>query len=302
MERKPGTIQVDLDGYWAYQSFLGRPYQIEEDRLFERAVGKFLDLFDRWDIKATFFVNSLDLEVDWKRDLIMCIASQGHEIGNHGFSHKYLKTLELEEKKGEIIKSTERLSSFLGNKIYGFRAPGYSIDLESIKILKENGYRYDSSVFPTIFAPLFRIYQKFISGSKNTGYSNSMFVLLNPYRLSKENIFKKGNTNMIEIPVTVCPILRTPLHFSYLTSTGKSYFNLGFELINLLKITPNFVFHSIDLVDFCSKFDDLKKIPVFTKPLRFRLDLAEYILEKLKKRYDLVTTIKLCSRFFGEIN
>lgn len=291
MDKRFGTIQVDLDGAWVIQNLLGRGRDLKNDALFECGVLAFLDLFKEFGIKATFFVNAMDLEVDWKRDLLNFAVSCGHEIANHGLNHKYLAGLSSDEKRREIKESTERLRAFLKGKVYGFRAPGYSIDMETVGLLKEYDYRYDSSVFPTLLLPILMASLKSVSCAKDVVYSQSILSPLRPYVMSPKNIFQEGDNGMIEIPVSVIPIFRLPIHFSYAMILGRPYFTWGFNLIKAMNLTPNFIFHLIDLV----KEETLVNLKTRLIPrisYKKRSKLAHFILERFIAKYHLLTTLE----------
>ena len=47
----------------------------------------------------------------------------------------------------EIERAHELLSEVAGERIQGFRAPGYDISAEILGVLEDLGYLYDSSIF-----------------------------------------------------------------------------------------------------------------------------------------------------------
>ncbi|MHA1382021.1 MAG: XrtA system polysaccharide deacetylase [Candidatus Helarchaeota archaeon] len=112
-------------------------------------VNYLLDLLDIYQRKATFFV--LGWVAERKPQLIKKIYEKGHEIASHGYFHKIVKKQEPDEFKYDIEKSLKILEDIIGDKVIGYRAPSFSIDENSIwafEILKDNGIKYDSSIFP----------------------------------------------------------------------------------------------------------------------------------------------------------
>lgn len=110
-----------------------------------------LDELEKRNIKATFFI--LGWVAQQCPDLIKKIASQGHEIGSHGYSHTPIDLLTKESFENDLIKSLNALSAVTGKKVRGFRAPSFSITrktLWALNILKRNGVEYDSSIYSTI--------------------------------------------------------------------------------------------------------------------------------------------------------
>ena len=63
MNGKPlGTLQVDVDELWVYYESIGRPVPPDAPSLvYQQGIPRLLDLFDRYAIRATFFVCGRDL-------------------------------------------------------------------------------------------------------------------------------------------------------------------------------------------------------------------------------------------------
>lgn len=121
------------------------PARIEEN------CRKILDLLRSREIKATFFV--LGYLAEKFPHLIKAIYNDGHEIGSHGYSHTQIFRLTPEKFDAEIKKTSNMVADLVGKKPIGFRAPIFSIIEESlwaIDVLAENGFLYDSSIYPTI--------------------------------------------------------------------------------------------------------------------------------------------------------
>jgi len=105
-----------------------------------------LEIFETFDIKATFFV------LGWvaKRNpaLVRFIYDHGHEIACHGYSHNIISNQTCEEFRKDISDSKNMIEDIISDKVIGYRAPSFSITDWSIDILKEAGFVYDSSLFP----------------------------------------------------------------------------------------------------------------------------------------------------------
>ena len=143
------TVHVDLDG--AQDIFEGRGwgYSAADDPLFETGMRHCLDFLAANGIRATLFVIARSLRDPRKRALIDEAARAGHEMASHTVHHRYLTQLDTQGKREEIRVSREFMEQELGVPVLGFRAPGYRIDRESLELLAECGYAWDSSVFPT---------------------------------------------------------------------------------------------------------------------------------------------------------
>ena len=121
-------------------------HKTEEEVDIVKAVERINSMLDKFSIKATFFV--LGTFFEKYKNIINKLKRNDHEIGSHFYSHANL--YELNEKQiDEGIKQSKKL---LGN-VKGFRAPMYTMDMRTIKILERYGFEYDSSVFPSVIYP-----------------------------------------------------------------------------------------------------------------------------------------------------
>lgn len=187
------AFTIDLED-WYHPEFVTKfvPAHLRKDQI-EEAVKPLLELLDKYNVRATFFVVG---EVAEKHlELIEKIYDEGHEIASHGYSHKRLHELGKEKFEDDIRKSMNILEPIIKEKIIGFRAPSYSIDQNTawaLDILENLGYKYDSSVFPLRFR------KKSLYGVRNAP--------LYPYSPSKEDITKESNDRnreIIEFPLSV---------------------------------------------------------------------------------------------------
>jgi polysaccharide deacetylase family protein (PEP-CTERM system associated) len=108
-----------------------------------------LDLLARNNASGTFFV--LGWVGQHHRALVRRIADAGHEIASHGFWHERVTTLDPEAFREDVCTSKRVLEDLISAPVIGYRAPNFSIvpGLEwAFDVLAEEGYRYDSSLFP----------------------------------------------------------------------------------------------------------------------------------------------------------
>ena len=110
---------------------------------------RILDLFDRYGVRGTFFVLGWVAERD--PELIHEIRRRGHEIASHGYGHQLLYRIGPEGFRRDLRRAREILERITGEPVRGYRAPSYSItgaSLWALDILIEEGFEYDSSIFP----------------------------------------------------------------------------------------------------------------------------------------------------------
>jgi len=120
-------------------------------RRIEYGTKKILDILAEKKSNATFFVLG-DVALNHSQ-LIKLIDNEGHEIGSHGFNHKFIYLQTKEEFRDDLTKSINYLSDLIGKSITTYRAPYFSITKKSLwafDILLEEGIKIDSSIFPVL--------------------------------------------------------------------------------------------------------------------------------------------------------
>lgn len=104
------------------------------------ATDDILQLLDRFDVKATFFV--LGEIFEWYPEIIYKIFQATHEIGYHTHDHEIVKDRILLEK--QLNKSRAFINTFCPK---GFRAPQIYLTKESMHLLRDWGFEYSSSTY-----------------------------------------------------------------------------------------------------------------------------------------------------------
>jgi polysaccharide deacetylase family protein (PEP-CTERM system associated) len=116
----------------------------------EKNLNVTLSLLDELNIKGTFFfLGRIGSEIP---QIVKRTADQGHEIACHSNEHIRIYDQSRESFRDGLIYAKKTLEDCVGNKVYGFRAPDFSItksSLWALDILKEAGFTYDSSICPT---------------------------------------------------------------------------------------------------------------------------------------------------------
>jgi polysaccharide deacetylase family protein (PEP-CTERM system associated) len=117
-------------------------------------VGDLLEDLERSGVRATFFV--LGWLAEREPAMVRAIAGAGHEVGSHSWWHRRVAELTPESFRESVRRTKETLEDLTGQAVVGFRAPSFSIlpgTEWALDILLEEGYRYDSSLFPTSVHP-----------------------------------------------------------------------------------------------------------------------------------------------------
>ena len=169
------ALTIDLEDYYMVSAFEGVVNRHQWDRFtprIEQNTYRLLDMLDecspprratgsvdegndstschRTGTKATFFC--LGWVAERHPGLIREINSRGHEIASHGYDHRMITNMSgAEEFRQDVRRSKMILEDLCGQRVYGYRAPSYSITCRTLwapRVLIEEGFQYDSSIFP----------------------------------------------------------------------------------------------------------------------------------------------------------
>lgn len=147
-------LTIDVEDYFQVNAFAT---QIRQDQWgsfplrVDTNTRSILDILDEYTIKATFFM------LGWVAERLPLLArdihQRGHEIACHGYGHELIYKIGPERFRADIRRSKQLLEDQIGERINGYRAPSYSItekSLWALDILVEEGFAYDSSIFPVM--------------------------------------------------------------------------------------------------------------------------------------------------------
>lgn len=112
---------------------------------------RLLDELATADVRCTFFV--LGWIAEQYPELVRRIAEAGHEIASHGYAHGLIFQQTREAFREDLRRATDAIEKAVGAVPKGYRAPGFSIRPDSewaLDILAEEGFDYDSSIFPAL--------------------------------------------------------------------------------------------------------------------------------------------------------
>jgi len=151
---KPNLFSIDLEDWFHILDSVAAPkmskWREQESRV-ETNAQKLLDELQRAGVRCTFFV--LGWIAEHYPDLVRRIADAGHEIASHGYAHGLIYQQTRDEFRDDLLRANDAIEAAVGTRPKGFRAPGFSIRQDSewaLDVLAEEGFEYDSSVFPAI--------------------------------------------------------------------------------------------------------------------------------------------------------
>lgn len=298
MSRMLASLSLDLDNRWSYMKTHGDAGWDSYPTYLPLVVPRFLEFFRERNISLTVFVVGQDAERDENAASLASITAAGHEVGNHSFNHEPWLHLYSEQQLCEEIDRTDAaIERVCGARPIGFRGPGFSFSATLLKVLAERGYRYDCSTFPTFIGPLARLYYFFtakLSREEKSrrkllfGHWSEGFRPLRPY------VWRSHDQRLVEIPVTTMPLVRAPIHLSYLLYLhsfspllARTYWRMALAMCRATGLEPSILLHPLDFLG----NDDgvgLEFFPAMNMPREEKLRCMASAIDLLRQQFQVV--------------
>jgi peptidoglycan/xylan/chitin deacetylase (PgdA/CDA1 family) len=104
-----------------------------------------LSVLDRYQIPATFFIPAVSLMIT--PDMADRIQrSRRHEFGVHGWIHEMNVSLPRDVERRLVQQAIDTLTRLTGERPVGYRAPSWNFSPNTLSIIKELGFLYESSM------------------------------------------------------------------------------------------------------------------------------------------------------------
>jgi hypothetical protein len=209
-----------------------------------------------------------------------------------------------------LARAEEAIEHATGQRPDGFRAPGWSCSEALLRVLARHGYLYDASTLPSFLGPLATIYYilsgRFSSEEKRQrselfGSFREGLRPLRPYRWQIESQEFEAKPparlkpELIEIPVTAMPIIKIPIHLTYILYMSTfsqvlalTYFKMALWLCRLTRIQPSILLHPTDFLG-CDDLEDLSFFPAMTLPSEKKLRILSQVLRLLSEQFTVLT-------------
>ncbi len=251
-------VTVDMDDFTEYEGLIGVPSSGSGASFYEDALPRFLDVLDRFGIRGTFFMIGRDARRPATRRRAREAAARGHEIGNHSYSHPYnFRSLPTNRKIAEIEDADSAIADAIGERPVGFRAPSCDADIETLDLLVERGYLYDSSVLSSWMMWLFMIYGKLFvrRADYQLGSLRAPLAPTHPYRPARAGLHRVAAPHdaqapdILEIPFSVVPGLRIPFYSTFFRIFSPRLFEACVRLHGAKRSELHVLLHLIDLAD-----------------------------------------------------
>ncbi len=302
-EKPLASLSLDLDNKWSYMKTHGDSGWQTFPSYLDIVIPRVIVFLKSLDLKITFFIVGQDAALESNHEALSQIAQAGHEIGNHSFHHEPWLHLKSDAEIAEELElAEEAIEVATGKRPKGFRGPGFSFSESILKVLKNRGYIYDASTFPTFLGPVARAYYFMTSNLSDEemqkrkelfGKFREGFRPLKPYRVQ----FDGGD--LVEIPVTTMPLFKLPIHVSYLIylsrfspAIARCYFRMALEACSIAGTGISLLLHPLDFLGCDDDLGELAFFPGMNIEANRKISFVESALQMLSGKFEVVNMIE----------
>ena len=258
--KKKFYLSVDLEEWYhllyfkKYTNFKGKDFFIFK-------INEFLFFLKDRHIKATFFVLA---ELAKKHpSIIKQIYNDGHEIACHGYNHGLVTEKSVDQFINELTKAKKILEEIIDDKIYGYRAPCFSLTNNKLSKLYSIGFSYDSS---------------YIKFSNHKLYSE---LNMSKYKRLNSILLKKKNTKFFELQIP---------------TTRINNFNIPISGGGYLRIIPFIIFRYLFKLELKKRNEYMLFLhPFELYPGKFKLPIKPSLIDNLRFSYGRYSNLKKLS-------
>jgi peptidoglycan/xylan/chitin deacetylase (PgdA/CDA1 family) len=297
--KKLASLSLDLDNKWSYMKTHGDAGWESFPSYLDVVVPRALEFLQERYLNITFFIVGQDATLEKNHASLRSIADAGHEIGNHSFNHEpWLHLYSKQQLVDELSRAEDAIHAATGRYSVGFRGPGFSLTSTVLEVLAERGYEYDCSTLPTYIAPLARAYYFFKSPEMTEEEREKRKKLFGKFSdgfaTIKPHVVEAGGRTLVEIPVTTFPLIKTPIHVSYLIylstfsrGLALTYWRSALTACQLAGVEPSLLLHPLDLMT-GDDAPELRFFPGMSMPLGKKLDILNDVLALYTSKFDVV--------------
>ncbi|MFS0897875.1 polysaccharide deacetylase family protein [Mycolicibacterium litorale] len=295
--RPIASVSFDLDNVWSFLKTHGDRQWESRPSYLSTATPRLVEFLGESCLTSTVFVIGADADRDDGAEAVHAFATAGHEIGNHSYEHEpWLQRYGAARVAEEIDRTHAAIVAAGAPAPTGFRGPGYSTSPTLERLLAERGYTYDASTFPTWIGPLARAHhlrtatltaEQREERAHLFGGANQAMLSLRPHR---------SPSGIAELPVTTMPLLRTPIHGSYLMQlysvsprVARWYFGTAVRLCLARRIGMTMLLHPTDLLD-RRDAPELDFFPGMAIPARDKYAFMRWVTSTMQRHFTVVGT------------
>jgi peptidoglycan-N-acetylglucosamine deacetylase len=224
---------------------------------------RILDLLKRHNIRASWFVPGTVIKT--YPEICRRVVAEGHELGNHGWTHDPPATMSADEEERGLIRANEAIAEISGHSPHGYRSPSWDLSDATIPLLLKHGFSYDSSMM---------------------GHDHWPYFARSGDIVSKDEPIQFGKpTKLVEMPISWS--LDDFPHFEYLRTSNS----LAPGLANANLVLENFVAD----FDYMTKIEEWGVLTYTFHPFvvgrGHRMIMLEKLIQALKERGALFHTM-----------
>ena len=293
------SLSLDLDNLWSYLKTHGDAGWEEYPSYLGVVVPRVLRFLGERGLRITWFIVGKDADAQAHHSILRSIPDAGHEVGNHSYHHEpWLHLYSEAEIEAELARTEAAIETATGVRPDMFRGPGFSHSPTLLSVLARRGYRLDASTFPTFLGPLARLY-----------YFATAKGLTPEEKAKREQLFGRFADGfgplrpftwhtpagpLLEIPVTTLPVLKVPIHLSYLLYLGcfsrvlaKAYWRVALTACRVFGVRPSILLHPLDFLG-ADDTDRLSFFPAMKQASAAKLKLAGELFDMLTAAFECV--------------
>jgi peptidoglycan/xylan/chitin deacetylase (PgdA/CDA1 family) len=309
-QTRVASLSLDLDNKWSYMKTHGNAGWESFPGYFDVLVPRVLDFLRDRDLKISFFIVGQDAALKKNAEVMNQIGESGHEVGNHSFRHEpWLHLYSEEELDRELAMAEEHIVNATGQQPEGFRGPGFSLSERTLRVLVRRGYRYDATIFPNLLNPVARIYF-FATSNLSRAERQQRKALFGTWRDALRPVkpfrWNMAEGDLLEIPVTTMPLLRVPIHLSYVIflssyseAMAVAYVKFALAMCRLSGTYPSILMHPLDFLG-QDDTDDLAFFPGMNLSSSTKMAMVSRVLDLLGEEYSLITMREHADLLEGE--
>ena len=147
------ALTFDYDAYSLWIGTFGAksPSMLSRGEFGPIGVRRILATLEHYRIPGTFYIPGHTAYAFPKS--VQDIAAAGHEIGHHGWIHENPVTVPRDRERWILEKGFKALDDVAGVRPVGYRSPAWDNSPDSIPLLLEFGFEYESSLMGSDFEP-----------------------------------------------------------------------------------------------------------------------------------------------------
>jgi peptidoglycan/xylan/chitin deacetylase (PgdA/CDA1 family) len=309
--RQPIALNVNFDSLSECLRLSGVPVDTQSfvDPCFGPIMDRFRSLAEEYGAPLTVYTIGRDLLSPAHRARVREWAADGHEIGNHTWSHSQaLGNMSLADTYREIGRAHDLIAETTGSEPRGFIAPAWSTSRYVVQVLTELGYRYDTSLIPS-WLQLVALAKLRLNSSAGVpvpllrrDLPGLLWGSRQPYRATVSRPWRGSGAGLATLPLPTARF-RVPVWHTmgFMMSAARWERTLRGAIATSRAFY--YLMHPVDLLDPATDLaglpDAIRKVERITVPLKQKLDLLRRSLDVMAERAEFVTMERLAELAFA---